>query len=183
MSHAQNLRKHPLPTQRELARRFAYYPETGQLVTKRGPVGHVGQDGYVFVKYGCAKLRAHRIAFMLMENYWPDQVDHINGDRADNRWNNLREVTHAENVAYALERRHVSTRTLNGLYQFCFRENGKFKNVYFTLWRDAENFRREIVAHRKLHGALSAPPIPPKRERLKPEYRSKLKELRLPPVD
>ncbi|WP_312416721.1 HNH endonuclease [Shinella sp.] len=42
--------------------------------------------------------RAHRIAWLLHYGVWPQgDVDHINGDPADNRIVNLREVSHAIN--------------------------------------------------------------------------------------
>lgn len=44
-------------------------------------------------------LLAHRVIFALVNGEWPDgEVDHINGDRADNRWCNLRSVSHQDNA-------------------------------------------------------------------------------------
>lgn len=42
-------------------------------------------------------FRAHRIIWAMVHGYWPKQVDHINGDRADNRLCNLREVDNQQN--------------------------------------------------------------------------------------
>jgi hypothetical protein len=42
---------------------------------------------------------AHRVAWLLVTGAWPkNQIDHINGDRTDNRIANLREVSNAENA-------------------------------------------------------------------------------------
>lgn len=57
-----------------------------------GVVGLHG-SGYTLV---CGKL-AHRVVWYLHHGYWPENIDHINGIRTDNRICNLREVTHEEN--------------------------------------------------------------------------------------
>jgi hypothetical protein len=55
--------------------------------------------GYLKVDVKGRHYKAHRIAWLMMTTRWPvDQLDHVNGVRSDNRWVNLREVTHKENL-------------------------------------------------------------------------------------
>lgn len=52
---------------------------------------------------------AHRAAFAMMTGEWPvDQIDHINGDRGDNRWANLRSVTAHTNMRNSRTRKGSS---------------------------------------------------------------------------
>lgn len=56
------------------------------------PLGY--RSGYIFK----VPIRAHRVAWALYYGEWPKgQIDHINGDRSDNRIVNLRVVTPLEN--------------------------------------------------------------------------------------
>ena len=67
----------------------------------------------------------HRLAFLYIHGRLPfPETDHINGDRGDNRIDNLREVTSTEN------NQNMSTRSDNtsGCTGFTFRtERGKWK--------------------------------------------------------
>lgn len=86
--------------------RFTYDPGTGFIFSKFGRrIGTVDFEGYIRVAFKFEgkqiRFRAHHLAFLAMQGVWPAlDVDHINGDRQDNRWSNLREVdrtTNAEN--------------------------------------------------------------------------------------
>ncbi|WP_341210731.1 HNH endonuclease signature motif containing protein [Sphingomonas paucimobilis] len=54
--------------------------------------------------------KAHQIAYCLAHDVWPaGDIDHINGDRSDNRPANLRVVTHAVNMRNKRRYRNNST--------------------------------------------------------------------------
>lgn len=55
------------------------------------------RNGYVIVKILGKELMAHRVAFFISSGKWPKVIDHINHNKSDNRWCNLREVSSAQN--------------------------------------------------------------------------------------
>ena len=72
--------------------------------------GSVDAHGYVVMSVGSKLYKAHRLAFLLMTGEMPKgQVDHINGDKADNRWENLRDVPKLVNALN--QKRHVTNKS------------------------------------------------------------------------
>jgi len=59
--------------------------------------GSIHQTGYRHVTWLGKVHKAHRLIFMLHHGYLPPEVDHINGDRQDNRIENLRAANRSEN--------------------------------------------------------------------------------------
>ena len=119
----------------QLAERLLVNPETGVILACRDvqkggqksvPIGYIkpgsvgGGGGYVMVNFAHGyrkykKLRAHHIVWTWVHGEWPKgEIDHINGDRSDNRIENLREVTVAQNRTNRL---NSTTRTSG--YKWC----------------------------------------------------------------
>lgn len=64
--------------------------------------GSVDLDGYRRLKFSYQdvkyNLSTHRLIWFIVTGEIPDQIDHINHDRSDNRIANLRAVNNAENA-------------------------------------------------------------------------------------
>jgi hypothetical protein len=84
-----------------------YNPETGKFrwlvsVNSRAQAGAVAgtinAEGYRQIQIDGRLYGAHRLAWLYMAGEWPaDKVDHRNVIKDDNRWENLREASHAQN--------------------------------------------------------------------------------------
>lgn len=71
---------------------FIEYKSTGTRA------GSKNGEGYLVIEISRKCYQAHRIAWFLHYNEWPEnKIDHINGIRNDNRICNLRDVTDIEN--------------------------------------------------------------------------------------
>jgi hypothetical protein len=58
--------------------------------------------GYSIIMVDGRNYPAHRLAWLHVTGEWPiGDLDHINGDTADNRFSNLREATESQNLANA----------------------------------------------------------------------------------
>ena len=102
-------------THERLTHLLDYDPMTGVFRWKRtkshmkpGSVAGCIQKGvgYRLIGIDCHQYGAARLAYFYCFGVWPNpEVDHINGDRADNRITNLREVARRENQQNRTEAR------------------------------------------------------------------------------
>ena len=116
----------------------------------------VNNDGY---RHGCLlwkPVRAHQVVWAMTRGEWPtDEIDHINGDPADNRPENLRQVSHADNV----KNRAITDNTFTGQIginkcsgssMFRVRLAGQYFGVYARI-EDAIRVRDEKLAELGFH--------------------------------
>jgi hypothetical protein len=79
---------------------FHYDPETGQFTRLGGAPGGTGSNsnGYLAMYVAGRRYRLHRLAWLYVTGNWPTQlIDHKNGNRSDNRFANLRDVSQSIN--------------------------------------------------------------------------------------
>lgn len=86
---------------------LSYSAATGQLVwrgiqkfyLKGREAGAIEAGGYRVIKIKGRTFKAHRLAWLLHYGEWPSQrIDHIDGDKSNNRVNNLRLATQQQNM-------------------------------------------------------------------------------------
>lgn len=79
---------------------LSYDPESGIFMWNPRPAGHQRKDsGYVSIEVDGNEIKGHRLAWFMFYGVWPTGlIDHINGDKSDNRIENLRDATHKINA-------------------------------------------------------------------------------------
>lgn len=86
--------------------RLNYNPESGVFTWKLAKggkrvgdfAGSINDQGYVVIRINRVIYRAHRLAWIIMTGKAPiNELDHIDGNRSNNSWLNLRDVPRLQN--------------------------------------------------------------------------------------
>lgn len=119
---------------------------------------HIGNHGYRNGSFMGKTVLAHRIVFLLSNCHLPEYVDHINGDRLDNRPSNLRQTTASGNSANSKSRAGAKSKHLgvgwsntHGKWMANITHNGAAKYIgIYTCQNEAAAAYNQLA--KKLHG-------------------------------
>lgn len=113
-------------------------------------VGCLDRHGYIKVMFQGKMYFAHRIVWMMLKGRTPNGLlDHLNGDKLDNRIENLRETNHSGNGAnsdapHGQSRVRGTTRLRDGRFQAGITCNGK--RIHLGVHETQDQARRAYEA-------------------------------------
>jgi hypothetical protein len=133
-----------------------YDRETGIFTWKSSPQGRIKAGSiagsmhhprlYIDIRINRKNYKAHRLAWLLEYGEWPSQdIDHINGDRRDNRIENLRLCTNTQNQANARLRKNNKI-GLKGVHRYYNRYIAKCNGLYLGTFATKEEAHAAYVA-------------------------------------
>jgi len=136
-----------------------YNPLTGQFMTltsthngRWGPGRAIGTDngiGYLVATLDSRKQYLHRMAYLYVTGeHPPAEIDHINRNRSDNRWANLRPATSGQNK-YNLPKMRSNTSGHAGV-------SYSVRDKYFHAYIGVGGTRKNIGYFKTLEEAVAA---------------------------
>ena len=139
----------PIITAERVRELFDYEEDTGYLLWKirtarcrriSDLAGHEALNGYRHVPINGKMYLAHRLIWLHKTGEWPkNNVDHIDGDPRNNRWNNLRDVSQSQNCHNVKPSSGVSYNKRSSLYHARIRINYRTYSLgYFKTKEEAE---------------------------------------------
>ena len=136
-----------------------FYWKVNKGTAKIGQKANRDGGKYNQIKFDGKRYWFHRIVFYYQYGYFPKTVDHINGNKFDNRIENLREANYSENNS----NRHISKRNITGIKNVFWNNKknkwtvsveNKSKNLKFVKSFDDLELAElvAIEARNKIHG-------------------------------
>lgn len=134
---------------------LSYDPETGLFrwkVTRGGPrkAGDIAgtSASYIHLTFDGKTYYAHRLAWLYMTGEWPKgEIDHIDGDKKNNRFANLRDVSRSVNVQN-VRRRGVHFAKKLGRWTAQIVSNGR--NVHLGSYATEDEARQAYLAGKRV---------------------------------
>lgn len=102
-------------------------------------------------------LRSHRVIWAIMTDSWPDEIDHEDGNRSNNTWQNLKDVNRHKNSKNQKKRIDnksgaVGVRFHRGSWQAYGTKNGAYKHIgVYESFHDAKIARSKWERDNKFH--------------------------------
>jgi hypothetical protein len=122
---------------------YSYEPLTGDIISPNGKVHNTVNDRYKCIrlrnkKVGVINVYHHQFAYYWVHGEVVECIDHINGNRLDNRIENLRSVTSQQNNFNMKNVKGFSQ--IKNLYQSRIKVDNKLISLgYFNNESDAHN--------------------------------------------
>jgi hypothetical protein len=126
----------PLPPRELVEQLLDYELTTGLFLRKKkygkyeigSIVGNANHDGYIYIRIKGKGYAAHRLAWLLVANEDPAEleIDHIDGNRQNNSFSNLRLANRTQNNRNAKTRRDNNSGYKGVHYS---KDNGKWRAV------------------------------------------------------
>ncbi len=138
-------------TQKKLREKYNYNGTTGIFTFRKNNkiVGTVDGE-YIRTKINGKSHRIHRLIWQWVTGDIPNKIDHKDGDGTNNKWNNLRNVNHGENMKNMKKFNHnksgepgVSWYKKRELWRAVIGVDKKTKHLgYFESFSDAVDARK-----------------------------------------
>jgi hypothetical protein len=148
----------------EIQKILRYEPDTGDFyyVIKRGSrrigdkAGLLYENGYIRIEISGKRYLSHRLAWLFCNKSWPTKfIDHINGDRSDNRIVNLREADQHQNQYNSKKHKDNTTGYKNirlhrdGKYEVRISVKGKRIQIgsFKTVEEAAQSYNNAVIKY------------------------------------
>lgn len=129
--------------------------------------GYKTNKGYIGIKFKNKQILAHRLAWYFTFGKLPEkEIDHINGIKTDNRIENLREVSHGENMRNLKNHREGKLAGTyfhkpSGLYHCRITTNNKVISLgYHRTEQDAHNAYKDYIKNKTKPKKLTVRDLP-----------------------